>query len=54
MIKLINHGYDDYNVSAGDKIGQLVIMPVLYEPVQIVDSIRAGERGSAGFGSTGR
>lgn len=54
MIKLINHGYDDYNVSTGDKIGQLVIMPVLYEPVQIVDSIRAGERGSAGFGSTGR
>ncbi len=54
MVKLFNHGMDDYNVHAGDKIGQLVIMPVLYEPVQIVDSIRGGQRGSAGFGSTGR
>ncbi len=54
MVKLFNHGNDDYMVKAGDKIGQLVIMPVLYEPVQVVNSIEGGERGSNGFGSTGR
>lgn len=53
MVKLFNHGQKDYDVLAGDKIGQLVVMPVLYEPVEIVDSIRGGERGNAGFGSTG-
>ena len=54
MVKLFNHGNDDYMVKAGDKIGQLVIMPVLYEPVQVVNSIEGGQRGSNGFGSTGR
>ena len=54
MVKLFNHGSNDYNVKAGDKIGQLVIMPVFYEPIQVVDSIVGGERGSSGFGSTGR
>jgi len=54
MVKLFNHGNTDYMVEAGDKIGQLVVMPVLYEPVHIVDSIAAGKRGGAGFGSTGK
>ena len=54
MVKLFNHGNTDYMVEAGDKIGQLVVMPVLYEPVHIVDSIAAGKRGNAGFGSTGK
>lgn len=54
MVKLFNHGNTDYNVKAGDKIGQLVIMPVLYEPIQVVDKIKGGSRGSSGFGSTGR
>lgn len=54
IVKLFNHGGDDYMVHAGDKIGQLVIMPVMYESVQVVNSIEGGKRGSHGFGSTGR
>ena len=54
MVKLFNHGVRDYIVNPGDKITQLVVIPVLYEPVEIVDSIHGGERGGAGFGSTGR
>ena len=54
MVKLFNHGSTDYFVARGDKIGQLVVMPVLYEPVEIVNSINGGERGSNGFGSTDR
>lgn len=37
-----------------DKISQLVVLPCLFEEVQIVDEIAGGERGMAGFGSTGR
>lgn len=54
MVKLFNHGEADYNVQRGDKIAQLVVLPVMYEPVEIVNSIRAGERGADGFGSTGK
>ncbi|MBQ9251584.1 MAG: dUTP diphosphatase [Clostridia bacterium] len=55
MVKLHNHGRNGYQVKAGDKISQLVVMPVLYEPVEIVDAIDgAGDRGDNGFGSTGR
>lgn len=53
-VKLYNHGGWDYKIKAGEKISQLVILPVRYEPVEIVDEIDSGERGDAGFGSTGR
>lgn len=48
MVKLYNHGTDSYQVNAGDKITQLVIIPVMYELGE------TGERGDSGFGSTGR
>lgn len=53
MVKLFNHSDKDYYVSAGDKISQLIITPVLYENVEVVDEIESGERGNNGFGSTG-
>ena len=54
LVKLFNHGDKDYEVKRGDKIAQLVVMPVMYEPVEIVNSINGGVRGEAGFGSTGK
>lgn len=53
-VKLTNHGDRDYWVMSGDKISQLLVVPVLYEPIEVVKDIAAGERGEAGFGSTGR
>lgn len=53
-VKLYNHGGRDYTIRKGEKISQLVILPVRYEPVEIVDEIDSGERGDAGFGSTGK
>ena len=53
-VKLYNHGNKETLIDKGDKISQLVIFPVRYEPVEIADEITAGERGDAGFGSTGR
>jgi len=54
LVHIFNCGGDDYNVHAGDKISQMLIVPVLYEAVEVVDELTAGERGSNGFGSTGR
>ena len=55
IVKLYNHGGYDYEVKAGDKISQLVIVPVFYEEVEVVDDFnQVTERGSEGFGSTGR
>lgn len=51
---MFNHGKEDYYVHAGDKITQLVILPVLLNELERVDSLEDTERGSGGFGSTGR
>lgn len=54
IVKLYNKNYDDYQVKRGDKITQLIILPVVLDEVEIVDSIQGFERGDNGFGSTGR
>ena len=54
IVKLYNHSDENYAVYKGDKVSQLVVIPVRYEPVEIVDEIEGGERGTGGFGSTGR
>lgn len=53
-IKLYNHGGARYHVKAGDKISQLVILPVLHPEMELVDALDDTERGDNGFGSTGR
>lgn len=53
VVKLDNLSDNDHLFRRGDKISQLVIIPVVYEDIQIVDSIEGGERGADGFGSTG-
>lgn len=50
---LFNHGSESYLVHAGDKITQLVIVPALIEPVELVAALEETERGADGFGSTG-
>ena len=55
IAKLYNHGFSDYEVKKGDKITQLVVLPVLYPEVDLVDDFEVEtERGSDGYGSTGR
>lgn len=54
LVHMLNLGGNDYSVSAGDKISQMLVVPVLYEDVEIVDELSDGERGNGGFGSTGR
>ena len=54
MVKLYNHSDKPYRVRKGDKISQLVILPCLLPELEVVDSLEDTERGTGGFGSTGR
>ena len=54
LVKLYNHGTEAKQFSRGDKITQLVVLPVLYPRVEQVEEIQGGDRGDGGFGSTGR
>lgn len=54
MAHVFNHGPNDYEFAAGDKVTQLVVVPCRYEAVEIVGEISGGERRGAGFGSTGK
>lgn len=51
---LFNHGGSKYEVKAGDKIAQLVILPCVMPHLELVDSLEETDRGDNGFGSTGR
>ena len=54
-VKLYNHGDAPYTVVTGDKISQLVVVPVIYADVEIVEDFGIKTaRGSSGFGSTGK
>lgn len=54
VVKLYNHGGFDYRVKGGDKISQLVIVPVIYADIELVDELEDSDRGNNGFGSSGR
>jgi dUTP pyrophosphatase len=54
VVKLYNNSGYDYKVNAGDKISQLVIMPILTPELELVDELDESERGENGFGSTGK
>lgn len=54
VVKLYNNKGEDYVFEAGDKITQLVVIPVIREPLEQVSVFNATERGDNGFGSTGR
>ena len=54
VVKLYNHGNDVVNLNRGDKISQIVIMPIVTPKPVLVDTFPETDRGSNGFGSTGR
>lgn len=50
---LINLGTENFTISHGDRIAQMVVAPVVQAQFQVVESLSATERGQGGFGSTG-
>ena len=53
-VVLINLGKELVEISRGDRIAQLVIVPIARGEVEIVEELEATERGPGGFGSSGR
>jgi dUTP pyrophosphatase len=54
MVSCWNRGQTPFVVEPGERIAQLVIVPVLRPEFEIVAEFSASERGSGGFGHTGR
>lgn len=52
-IILINQGDEDFEISRGMRIAQMVIAPVLQVAIEPVTSLDDTARGAGGFGSTG-
>ncbi len=54
MVGLCNVSNESYTVSSGERIAQLIIMKIESFPLVEVESLDSTERGSGGFGSTGK
>lgn len=54
VVKLYNLSQYETHFKRGDKIAQLVVMPISSEGLELVDHLDDTERGDNGFGSTGR
>jgi dUTP pyrophosphatase len=53
-VVLINHGETEVNLERGERIAQLMIVPVPSVEWKEVDHLEPSPRGGGGFGSTGR
>lgn len=54
VVKLYNNSGFDYTVNAGDKISQIVLLPIFTPELEQVDKLEETERGAGGFGSSGK
>ena len=53
-VKLYNHGFQDFKVERGNRISQLVLLPILVANLEVVSELDESERGDKGFGSSGK
>lgn len=53
MISAWNRGRAPYAIAPGDRIAQLVLLPVVRAELALVDDFEASARGAGGFGHTG-
>ncbi len=54
MVSCWNRGQQPFNLEPGERIAQLVIVPVMQVELEQVESFSASERGEGGFGHSGR
>lgn len=54
IVKLYNHTSCKHEFKKGDKITQLVILPINMDSLELVDSLEETDRGNNGFGSSGK
>jgi dUTP pyrophosphatase len=54
MVSCWNRGSADFTVQPGERIAQMVIVPVVQVRLEVVEDFAASARGAGGFGHTGR
>ena len=53
LVGLQNSGGSDFTIQPGDRIAQLMVVPVVQPRLRLVDELDETDRGAGGFGSTG-
>ncbi|SFL85685.1 dUTP diphosphatase [Marinobacter zhejiangensis] len=53
MVSCWNRGHTTFTIDVGERIAQLVLVPVVQADFELVESFEASDRGAGGFGSTG-
>jgi len=54
MVSMWNRSQEPFEIQPGDRIAQLVFLPVIQASFSIVGEFEGSERGEGGFGSSGR
>jgi dUTP pyrophosphatase len=53
LISVWNRGSEAFTITPGDRIAQLLVLPIVRASLQVVDTFEESARGSGGFGHTG-
>ena len=53
LVSVWNRGREAFTMQPGDRIAQLVVLPIVRATLQVVDEFETSARGSGGFGHTG-
>ncbi len=53
MVSCWNRGQTTFTIEPGERVAQLVLLPVVQAEFNIVEEFEATDRGTGGFGSTG-
>lgn len=54
FVSVWNRGNKDFSIKAGERMAQLMFIPVIQPAFSIVDEFNESDRGEGGFGSSGR
>jgi dUTP diphosphatase len=54
FVSMWNRGQTSFTINPGERIAQLVVVPVAHVQFDVVDEFAATQRGTGGFGSSGR
>ncbi|MGO1073807.1 dUTP diphosphatase [Lysobacter sp. CA199] len=53
LISVWNRGREAFTIQPGDRIAQLMVLPIVRATLQVVEQFQSSERGEGGFGHTG-
>ncbi|MCC6559922.1 MAG: dUTP diphosphatase [Xanthomonadales bacterium] len=54
MLSVWNRAHDAFTIQPGDRLAQLVLVPIVHAELELVNEFAASDRGTGGFGHSGR